>query len=63
MREDVKESRTEKVAVAVTPREKLSMQLVAAKHETDLSNLIRDRLVAGILAEADEIRAGLHRAA
>lgn len=62
MSQETQESRTEKVAVAVTPREKLAIQLVAAKHETDLSNLIRDRLLPSVLEEADAIRENLRRA-
>jgi hypothetical protein len=62
MNDHVQESRTEKVAVAVTPREKLAIQLVAARHGTDLSNLLRDRILAGVLEEAEEIRANFNRA-
>lgn len=63
MDSQTQESRTEKVAVAVTPREKLAMQLVAAKHDTDLSNLIRDRVIPVVILEAEEIRANLRSAA
>ncbi len=56
------ESRTDKVAVAVTPREKLAIQLVAAKYGTDLSNLIRDRILPAVLEEAEEVRENLRRA-
>jgi hypothetical protein len=54
--DQLQESR-EEVAVAVTPREKLRIRLVAAKHGTDLSNPVRDRILSGILEEAADIRA------
>lgn len=62
MNVETPESRTDKVAVSVTPREKLAIQLVAAKHGTDLSNLLRDRVLPEILSEAAEIQANLRRA-
>lgn len=56
------ESKTERLTISVTPREKLAVQLTAAKHGTDVSGLLRDRLLESVLAEAEEIRESLHRA-
>lgn len=63
MNVETPESKTEKVAVSVTPREKLAIQLVAAKYGTDISNLMRDRLLSAIAEEAAEIRATLQSSA
>lgn len=60
--EEAPESRTAKIAVSVTPREKWAVQLVAAKYGTDLSNLFRDRVLPAIEREAEEIRENLKRA-
>lgn len=59
--DEAPESKTEKVAVSVTPREKLAIQLVAARHATDSSNLIRVRVLEAIREEAEEIRESLNR--
>jgi uncharacterized protein (DUF1778 family) len=56
------ESRTERLTISVTPREKLAVQLAAAKHRTDVSSLLRERLLVGVLEEAEKIRTDLDRA-
>lgn len=63
MKNVTQESRTDKVAVSMTPREKLAVQLVAGARDTDVSNLIRDRVLPGVLEEAKQIRAALKAAA
>lgn len=63
MDSETQESRTEKIAVAVTPREKLAIQLVAGVKGTDVSNLLRDRAIPALIIEADEIRSSLASAA
>lgn len=45
------ESRTEKVAIAVTKTEKAAVRAVAALRETDESNLCRSMPIDAILAE------------
>ena len=51
-----KESRTEKVGIAVTPSEKRAVKVIAGIHGTDESNLCRARPIAEIVAEFDRIR-------
>ena len=45
------ESRTEKVAIAVTKTEKTAVRTVAGVRETDESNLCRTTPIADIVAE------------
>jgi hypothetical protein len=49
--DQAQESRTEKVAIAVTKTEKAAVRAVAAIRETDESNLCREVPIADILAE------------
>jgi hypothetical protein len=46
-----RESRTEKVAIAVTPSEKAAVRAVAAVNRTDESNLCRTRTIEEIVRE------------
>lgn len=50
------ESRTEKVAIAVTPSEKRAVRGLAALRSTDESNLCRALPIAEIVAEFERIR-------
>jgi hypothetical protein len=49
--DQAQESRTEKVAIAVTKTEKAAVRAVAAIRETDESNLCREVPIADIVAE------------
>lgn len=51
------ESRTEKVAIAVTPSEKRAVRGLAAVRGLDESNLVRSMTIADIVAEFDRLRA------
>lgn len=55
--ERAQESRTEKVAIAVTPTEKSAVRAVAALRGTDESNLVRSNTIADIVAEFERLRA------
>lgn len=48
--------RTQRVGVMVTPEEKRAVQLVALLKEVTESDLLRDRSIEDIVAEAAEIR-------
>ena len=50
------ETRTEKVAIAVTPSEKKAVRAVAAIQDTDESNLCRVMPIADIVTEYNRIR-------
>lgn len=50
------ESRTEKVAIAVTKTEKAAVRAIAALRETDESNLVRIMPIAEIVAEYRRIQ-------
>lgn len=50
------ESRTEKVAIAVTPSEKRAVRGLAAIRGTDESNLCRSLPMAEILAEFERLQ-------
>lgn len=50
------ESRTEKVAIAVTPTEKAAVRAIAAIRGTDESNLVRSTTIADIVSEFETIR-------
>jgi hypothetical protein len=52
-----RESRTEKVAIAVTPTEKAAVRAVAAIRGTDESNLVRTTPISDVVAEFDRLRA------
>jgi hypothetical protein len=51
------ESRSEKVAIAVTKTEKAAVRAVAAIHGTDESNLVRSTPIADIVTEFHRLRA------
>lgn len=51
------ESRTEKVAIAVTPSEKRAVRGLAAIRGTDESNLVRSMPIAEIVAEFARLQA------
>jgi hypothetical protein len=51
------ESRTDKVAVAVTATEKRAVRAIAALRGTDESNLVRSMTIADIVAEFERLRA------
>lgn len=57
------ESRTEKVAIAVTPSEKRAVRAIAALRETDESNLCREMPIADIIAEYRRVQADMVPAA
>lgn len=58
-----RESRTERVAIAVTPSEKRAVRAVAALREVDESNLCREVPIADIVAEYRRAQADLTPAA
>jgi len=47
---EAQETRTERIALAVTPSEKRAVRAVAALNETDESNLCRDVTISDIVA-------------
>lgn len=51
------ESRTEKVAIAVTPTEKRAVRGLAAIRDTDESNLCRALPIAEIVSEFERLQA------
>ncbi len=51
------ESRTEKVAIAVTRTEKAAVRAIAALRESDESNLCRTTPIAEVLAEYRRLQA------
>jgi hypothetical protein len=51
------ESRTEKVAIAVTPTEKRAVRGLAAIRGGDESNLVRSMTIAEIVAEFEKLQA------
>lgn len=57
--QETQESRTAKATFALTPREKLAIQFLAGARDTDLSNLIHERVVMVLIPEAEEVRAKL----
>jgi hypothetical protein len=54
--EATREPRNEKAAVALTKSEKDALRLVATIDGPDESTLLRENLLADIMARADEIR-------
>ena len=52
-----RESRTERVALAVTPTEKRAVQAIAAIQETDESNLCRTTPIATVVDEYRRLQA------
>lgn len=50
------ESRTERVAIAVTPTEKRAVRAIAALRGTDESNLCRSSTIDDIVAEFERAR-------
>lgn len=51
------ESRTERVAITVTPSEKRAVRAVAALRGTNESDLVRENSIADIVVEFERLRA------
>jgi hypothetical protein len=57
------QSRTEKAAIALTPREKQALRFVSIHRETPESVLLRELLIGDIVTEYDRLLSALEKVA